>query len=643
MGGGRYARRHHAGGEQRDVSTQASRLVPPVDPARDHVLGDSDAEITLVEYGSYACPYCRSAHEVVADLRHRFGDRMRYVFRQRPISNSEDADRAAGFAEYAALSGGHFWPVHDALMTRGATVDPEVIVAVAGEFGVPAYMDADPALVAAAERRVQEDRESARRSGVHGTPTFFINGRRYEGAWDESALSEAMLGSLGHRLHSATLDFVRWAPSTGLLLLLATLLAIVLSNTQAGADFTALWQAPLGFAFGDSGFSMPLVNWINDGLLGVFFLVVGLEIKREFTVGRLATRRAAALPIAASVGGMIVPALIYLATIPAGPLAHGWGLTIATDTAFAVALIVLLGERVPIELRVFLTAAVIVDDLVAIMVVALFYSDGLHVDYLVAAGVVTAALLALNRAGVHRALPYAVLGVLLWVCLHHGGVHATLAGVVLALVTPTRPPANLGGLMAQAEMVMRTELATASDVGVMRHGPSEPALRAIDAIHDRIESPADKLLRTAEPWSSYFVLPLFAFANAGVAWVPGILDGHGTLMIAIVLGLVVGKPTGILAFAWLAVRSGIATKPAEYNWRQLTGAGALAGIGFTMSLFIAGQSFEATDFAAAKVAIFAASALAGALGIAILWPRAHKMAAPEPGPATSCSDPPVAT
>lgn len=623
------------------MSLMASRLVPPVDPARDHVLGNPDAEMTLVEYGSYACPYCRGAHQVVADLRDRFGDRMRYVFRQRPISNSEDADRAAGFAEYAGLSSGHYWQVHDALMTRGATVDPEVIVAVAQEFGVPAYVDADPALLAAADQRVREDRESARRSGVHGTPTFFINGRRYEGAWDEAALSEAMLGSLGHRLHAATLDFVRWAPSTGLLLLLAILLAVALGNSPLAADFTAFWQTPVGLAVGGGGLLLPLVSWINDGLLGVFFLVVGLEIKREFTVGRLATRRAAALPIAASIGGMIAPALIYLATIQAGPLAHGWGLTIATDTAFAVALIVLLGERVPIELRVFLTAAVIVDDLVAIVVVALFYSDALHLDYLAAAGVVTATLLALNRSGVYRALPYAVLGVLLWFCLHHGGVHATLAGVVLALVTPTRPPANLRALVAQAEMVMRTELALEkNDDGVMRHGPSEPALRALDAIHDRIESPADKLLRTIEPWSSYVVLPLFAFANAGVTWVPGILDGHATLMLAIVLGLVIGKPAGILCFAWLAVRIGIATKPAEYNWRQLMGAGALAGIGFTMSLFIAGQAFEPPEFAAAKIAIFAASLLAGMLGTAILWPRAHTLGVPEPGPSTACTDPP---
>jgi len=616
-----------------------TRLESAVDPAHDHVLGDDDAAITLVEYGSYACTYCRAAHQVVADLRDRFGDRLRYVFRQRPIGGSEDALRAAEFAEYAAAATGNFWPVHDALMTRGSEVDAEVILAVADEFDVPGY-DERPDLRDAAIRRVRADRESADRSGVIGTPTFFINGRRYEGAWDEASLAEAMLGSLGHRLHAATLDFVRWAPSTGLLLLLATVAALVIANGSAGPAFAAFWQRPFGFVLGDRGFSMSLLHWINDGLLAVFFLVVGLEIKRELTVGRLASWRAAALPIAASLGGMLVPALLYLTLIPAGPLAHGWGVTIATDTAFAIALIVMLGDRVPIELRVFLTAAVIVDDLVAIVVVALFYSGTLHFDYLAGAAALALLLVVLNRSGVYRALPYALLGVLLWLCLHHGGLHATLAGVILALVVPTRPPPNLHALTAQAEMVMRTELANAEEGGgVMHHGLSEPALRAIDAIHDRVESPADKLLRTIEPWSSYLVLPVFAFANAGVTWVPGMLDGHGSLVLAIVLGLALGKPIGIVGAAWIAARTGIAVKPDGYTWRQLAGAGALAGIGFTMSLFIAGQAFDPTSFAAAKIAIFAASLLAGALGVAILWKRARQpMVRSAREASTACTD-----
>src|SRR5690606_24769723 len=190
--------------------------------------------------------------------------------------------------------------------------------------------------------------------------------------------AEAMLGSLGHRVHSAAVDFARWAPSTGLLLLAMSLLAVALVNSASGAAFAAFWQTPVGLAVGDAAFRMPLLHWVNDALLTIFFLVVGLEIKREFTVGRLATRRSAALPIAAAIGGMAVPAALYLLAIPSGSWGHGWGVPTATDTAFAVALIAMLGARVPVELRVFLTAAAIVDDIGAIVVVALFYSGELQ-------------------------------------------------------------------------------------------------------------------------------------------------------------------------------------------------------------------------------------------------------------------------
>ncbi len=380
---------------------------------------------------------------------------------------------------------------------------------------------------------------------------------------------------------------------------------------------------------------MPLLHWVNDGLLTIFFLVVGLEIKREFTVGRLATPRAAALPIVAAFGGMTAPAVIYLLLVQPGPLHAGWGMTIATDTAFAVALIVLLGTRVPVELRVFLTAAVILDDLVAIVVIALFYTGNIDISYLLASVAVTGLLAALNRWGIYRALPYAVLGVVLWVCLHESGLHATLAGVILAVVTPTRPPANLRALMAQAEAVIRTETKRAGEA-VMQHGPSEPALQALDVIHDRIESPASKLLRSIEPWSSYIVLPLFALANAGVVWSLDVFEGHGRLMLGIILGLVLGKPIGIFTAAWLAVHFDVAAKPDAYSWRQLSGAGALAGIGFTMSLFIAAQAFpNAEDYAAAKIAIFLASLVAGAAGVLILWPRSSE----ESGPAAVQANP----
>jgi NhaA family Na+:H+ antiporter len=544
---------------------------------------------------------------------------MRYVFRHLPVDGSEDATRASELAEYAAQTTARFWEVHEALMERGPAFAEGDFGRIARDFNLSPSDAANERAFAAAQARVRQDFESAQRRGVRVTPTFFINGRFYAGTWDESSLADAMLGSLGHRIQSAAFEFVRWGPSSGLLLGLATVLALVLSNSPLGSAFAAWWETPLGFQWGTREFAHSLLYWVNHGLLTVFFFVVGLEIKREFTVGHLATFRSGALPVIASLGGIALPAVIY-ASIAPPELRHGWGIPIGTDTAFAVALIVLLGDRVPIELRVFLTAAVIIDDIVAILVIALFYAGEMHAGYLIASGAITALLFVLNRTGVYGALPYAVCGVVLWLFLHEAGLHATLAGVILAVLIPARPPANLNALLAQAATVIHLEDRHAGEA--MRPGPSEPALRTLDAIHARIESPADKLLRSVEPWSSYLVLPIFALANAGVAWSLGVFEGHGRLIRAITLALVLGKPIGIVLAAWFAVRTSVAAKPDAYSWRQLCGAGALGGIGFTMSLFIAGEAFpDRAIYAAAKIAIFLASLTAGGLGVLILWPR----------------------
>ena len=609
----------------------------PVDPGRDHYIGNPDARFKLVEYGSYSCVHCHAAHEVIADLRDRFGEDLMYVFRQLPIRGSDTARPAAELAEFSAATGNKFWLVHDELMHRGPDFAEGELEEVAQKFDL--RID-DPEFAEAREqanRRIDEDRASARESGARVTPSFFINGRRYEGAWDTTALSEAMIGSLGHKFQTAALDFVSWGPSAGLLLLLMSVLAVVLVNSPWGPAFEAFWHKPAGLGFGDAIFSLPLLDWINHGLLAIFFLVVGLEIKKEFTVGHLATRRSAAFPVAAALGGMVLPALIYLAFVPSGPLSHGWGVPIATDTAFAIALIVLLGDRVPVELRVFLTAAVIVDDLAAIAVVAIFYSAKISFVFIGLSLLVTAAMVVLNRWNIYRPLPYAVGGIILWFFLHEAGLHATLAGVVMALVTPTRPPGNLAALLAQAENILQEEVRRSGEA-VLRHGPSEPAMRGIDTIFDRIESPADKLLRHLEPWSSYFVLPIFALANAGVLIAADSFTNHPMLVLGIVFGLLVGKPVGIALFAFIAVKLGLAYKPPEYNWRQLIGVGCLAGIGFTMSLFISAQAFpDPLDFAAAKIAVFIASISAAVIGTLVLWPRRSEEGEEEQAEITACS------
>jgi len=586
--------------------------LPPTIEQSDHVLGDPGAAIALVEYGSYACPHCRAAHARIIDLRDEFGDRLVHAFRHRPLNGNRLAVEAAELAERAGARG-QFWKAHAALMTRSEQLTSDDLEQIAQDLGIPGP---DTGEGRKAARKVQKDAKSAAANGAHLTPTFFINGRRYDGPWDDVSFADAMLGALGYRVRSAALDFVNWPPSSGILLFLATLLALLVSNSVYAAGFESLWQQEFGFFWSSGDFAMSALRWVNDGLLTIFFLLVGLEIKREFTVGHLAKRQYAALPVAASFGGMIVPAALYLIAIPSG-LAQGWGIPIGTDTAFCVALIAMMGQRVPIELRIFLTAAAIVDDIGAILIVALFYSKGLDPTFLLAAAAVVAILAALNRAAIYRLTPYLLLGLILWLFIFLGGVHATLAGVLLALFIPTRPPPDYSALVSQTDAIVAAEISQGTD---MRHSFSTGAMRAIDAIYDRMESPAARLLRIVEIRSSYVVLPIFAFANAGVTLTPGLFDGRSELAAAIILGLVAGKPLGLLSFSYLAVASRVAAKPSAFGWRHVFGAGCLAGIGFTMSLFIAGQSFaDPADYAAAKVSIFIASALAAGLGIAVLW------------------------
>jgi Na+:H+ antiporter, NhaA family len=607
------------------VASLGSRLDRPVDEKYDHVLGPDNAQITLVEYGSYACPYCRAANEQIAAVRDQFGDRLRYVFRQRPLTNNDLARRAAELTERAGPD--RFWQAHIQLMTRSEALTEQDLRVVAEELGLTIESNENTESIARAKERVDADERSARVSGVRITPTFFINGQRYDGPWDASSLSDAMLGTVGHQVRSAALNFVSWGPSAGVLLLAATVLAVVLANSPLQREFEAIWKMEFGLTIGDIIFQMSLQHWIDDGLLTIFFLVVGLEIKREFTVGHLTSARSAALPVTAAIGGMVVPAMLYLIAIPQGQWSHGWGVPMATDTAFAIALIAVLGQRVPVELRIFLTATAIVDDIGAILVVTAFYSESLHLHYLAAAVAIIVALALLNRSRIYRVWPYVVLGIMLWICVRGGGLHATLAGVILALFIPTRPPPDLRALTTQADTIIAAESHQSGEV--LRHGPSIPALRALDEIYERLESPADRLLRYAGARSTYVVLPLFALANAGVAMATEVVSGRQPLILAIVIGLTIGKPLGLIGASALAVRLRIATKPDAYSWRQLSGAGALAGIGFTMSLFIAGQAFPAeADFAAARIAVLVASLLSAVIGAALLWKAPSPTAMP---------------
>src|ERR671911_2124113 len=416
-------------------------------------------------------------------------------------------------------------------------------------------------------------------------------------------------------------DFARKQSSGGILLIIATVVALVWANYPWAESYSYLWHTKLTVGVGGFSISKDLTHWINDGFMAVFFLVVGLEIKREILVGELSSIRNATLPVAAAVGGAVVPATIYL-TLNAGTEGSaGWGIPMATDIAFALGVLALLGEKAPVGLKVFLTALAIVDDIVAVVVIALFYTSEIAWGALGVGALFLAALILANLLGVDRTLVYAVLGVGLWLCFLLSGVHATIAGVLLALTVPAVSFMDPGAFLERSRYVLdHFEKAGEKGENVLANDERQAALHALNHAAYKLEPPLHELEHALHPWVVFAIMPLFALANAGVPLGEGIAEALSSpVALGIVLGLVVGKPLGITLFAWLAVRSGLSELPEGTGWRHIYGAGWLAGIGFTMSLFITDLAFSEDSLVRiAKLDILGASLIAGAVGRTIL-------------------------
>jgi NhaA family Na+:H+ antiporter len=604
------------------LSTEGSvglrpRLTLPIGD-RDHRQGPADAPITLVEYGDYECPYCRSVYHAVKELQEQLGDQLQYVYRHLPLTTVHPHAQLAAEAAEAAAAQGRFWDMHAALFEHDQLNEASLI-----EYAADLGLDLDQFQRDLAEQRyagkVDQDFRSGIRSGVNGTPTFFVNGERYDGAWDLESLREAVEKPLGMRVRLLAEVFTAMAASGAIVLLVCTVLALLWANSPWSDSYVQLWETTLAISAGRFSLAEHLLEWVNDGLMVIFFFVVGLEIKREVTVGELASPRRAALPIAGALGGMLLPAALYSAFNAGGPGAAGWGIPMATDIAFTLALLIVLGRRVPLALRVFFTALAIADDLGAVLVIALFYSSGISWLSLAAGLMVFLALLGLNRARVYAVWPYALLGIALWLAFLQSGVHPTIAGVLLAITIPTRSPPDVRGLLAQTVALLDQVELQSSGLSPL-DGRRQATLQTLETIADRMQSPAQHLERALQPWSTYVILPLFALANAGVA-----VAGAGSLALlhpislGILVGLVVGKPLGISLFSWGAVRLGLAEKPGGVGWRQFFSASCLAGIGFTISLFIASAAFEDPSLqATAKLAILLASVLASVIGWLLL-------------------------
>jgi NhaA family Na+:H+ antiporter len=406
--------------------------------------------------------------------------------------------------------------------------------------------------------------------------------------------------------------FLHVEAAGGILLLAATIVALVWANSPWQHAYHDLWSTEAVLRIGTFDVTEDLRHWVNDGLMAVFFFVVGLEIKRELVTGDLSDRRDALLPAVAALGGMVVPALIYAAVNIGGPGAHGWGVPMATDIAFAVGVLALLGDRVPASAKVLLLALAIVDDIGAIVVIAVVYTDTIAFAWLAAAVAGVGLMIGLRRLQVWYLPVYIVLGAGVWLCTLQSGVHATIAGVVVGLLTPARPLLSEPEAETIADRLSTDTAVTAEEVRDISF-----ELRESVSVAERIEE-------RLHPWSSYVIVPLFALANAGVAlsW-SGLADAAGSAVsIGVVAGLVIGKPLGIVLAIGLLVRSGKGRLPDDLGWRHVVGLGALAGIGFTVSLFISGLAYDAAGEATdAALGVLAASVLAAVAGTLILRAR----------------------
>ena len=415
-------------------------------------------------------------------------------------------------------------------------------------------------------------------------------------------------------------SFFKTEAAGGILLLAAAAVALVWANSPLVGAYNDLWGTYVTVGAGSFEISKPLLLWVNDGLMAIFFFVVGLEIKREVLAGELAEPRKAALAIAAALGGMVVPALLYTVVNLGSDKVTGWGIPMATDIAFALGVLALLGSRAPLALKVFLTAVAIVDDLGAVVVIALFYTAELNLAALVGSLVLVGVLVVVNRLGIQRPAVYGLIGLAVWVLMLKSGVHATIAGVLVALTIPATRKID------EVEFAERADGLLAQFAAGLTVGGSTPTPDQMHAVHslekacEQIETPLQRLEHGLHGLVAFFIMPVFALANAGVALGAGaaalITD---TVALGVMLGLVVGKPLGVMTLAYLSVKTGLAALPSGVTWRHVMGVSFLTGIGFTMSIFIANLAFGAGPLLdSAKVGILAASVVSGVLGAAVL-------------------------
>ncbi|MDH5611485.1 MAG: Na+/H+ antiporter NhaA [Gammaproteobacteria bacterium] len=446
-----------------------------------------------------------------------------------------------------------------------------------------------------------------------------LNKKEYIAPWEKAF--DLILSPLEEFIHRQT--------TSGVLLMICAIVALAIANSPWNEAYHHILE--LTFTIGVEGFqlSKSLHHWINDGLMALFFFVVGLELKREILVGELADPKQAILPIVAAIGGMLVPVIIYVSFNPEGHALNGWGVPMATDIAFALGALALLGSRVPKNLLTFLVALAIVDDLGAVLVIALFYTEAINFIALTVAILLLFLLIALNLGGIRRPLPYMMIGVMLWIAMLQSGVHATLAGIILAFTIPMRPKYDADRFLSHInDMVVLIKRAYQHENNIVKNVELRSRVQALEEGVHLVQAPAQILEHKMHLPTAYIVIPIFSLANAGIPIDISSFDAIVTnpVSMGIAAGLVFGKLIGIAGFSWLAIKLGLTVLPHGLNFKHIVGVALMGGIGFTMSIFIAELGFvhHPQDLLMAKTGILFASVLAGVSGFIWLYLTAEK-------------------
>jgi len=579
---------------------------------------NKDIHIELVVFLDYTKNIARDGRPILIKVIEHYGDKINVQFQYFSADRDNPEFKLTAKAVLTAELYGKLNEMHQLLLNHEGNYTEEAIYRMVESLGIDTLKFKEDYTSDEITRRLEDSISLAKENEINLVPAITVNGKLYTGAWDEHALIEYIESIKNRPVGHAMESFVKWGAAAATVLLIASIAALIFVNIGFSEEYEFLRHFELGFTAGDSKFFLPLETWINDGLMAIFFLLIGLEIKREIISGELSDIKKATMPVIGALGGMIIPALLYLLINYKGEGAHGWGVPMATDIAFTLGLMALLGSKVPWALKAFISALAVFDDLGAILIIALFYGHGFHVTAFIAALVIVAIMGFLNYSKVYSKTIYIVLGVFLWFFIYQSGLHATLAGVITAVLIPSRRKGNLVGIATQATVIFKQEIVNIKDSDNSQESIRHSSLQSIYNAINRLTGPGEQLEHSLEGAVNYMMLPLFAFFNAGILFVGVHFNVFTSINFGIVIGLCIGKPLGIVGFCWLASKFNLATLSSEISWPQLIGAACLAGVGFTMSIVVANSAYDGEVLNGAKLSILIASALSAVIGLFIL-------------------------